>query len=273
MPGDKECSHVKNGVMRREDEPEEFEIADSYFQELRTWLGFRDSHEAWIPEAGSRLAQDDGLIKPHQASHNIANAVVSAIDHLHALDSIMIGAGASHTLAPFSLIRAAIECAAQAAWILAPEEQATRVVRSLSLSLKVAKDRETAYSELARRHPNLQGTLPDFDSDKAQLQAILDASGAAGKLILPSSTHILTQVRDVVPRTSALSVWQLCSGFAHGRRWAADAVLTPTQSTSLPDDVIVKENRPTMRLLVWALTPAMDLIRYSLERHSELSRA
>ncbi|MCA4131932.1 hypothetical protein [Arthrobacter sp. M4] len=72
--------------MRREDEPEEFEIADSYFQELRTWLGFRDSYEAWIPEAGSRLAQDDGLIKPHQASHNIANAVVSAIDHLHALD-------------------------------------------------------------------------------------------------------------------------------------------------------------------------------------------
>lgn len=134
--------------MRREDEPEEFEIADSYFQELRTWLGFRDSHEAWIPEAGSRLAQDDGLIKPHQASHNIANAVVSAIDHLHALDSIMLGAGASHTLAPFSLVRAAIECAAQAAWISAPEEQATRIVRSLSLSLKVAKDRETAYSEL-----------------------------------------------------------------------------------------------------------------------------
>lgn len=193
--------------MRREDEPEEFKIADLYFQELRTWLDFRDSHEAWIPEAGSRLAQDDGLIKPHQASHNIANAVVSAIDHLHALDSIMIGAGASHTLAPFSLVRAAIECAAQAAWILAPEEQDTRLVRSLSLSLKVAKDRE------------------------------------------------------------------LCSGFAHGRRWAADAVLTPTQSTSLPDDVIVKENRPTMRLLVWALTPAMDLIRYSLERHSELSRA
>lgn len=35
--------------MRREDEPEEFAIADLYLQELRTWLSFRDSYEAWIP--------------------------------------------------------------------------------------------------------------------------------------------------------------------------------------------------------------------------------
>lgn len=259
--------------MRREDEPEEFAIADLYFQELRTWLSFRDSYEAWIPASGSLMASDDALTKPHQVSHNIANAVASAIDHLHALDSIMIGAGASHTLAPFSLIRGAIECAAQAVWISSPQEQSARIVRSLSLSLKVAKDRETAHVEMASRHPQLDTELPNFESDKAELQAILEGTGIPGKLTLPTSTEILRQVRDLVPRASALSVWQLCSGFAHGRRWAADAVLKPSQSTSLPDDVIAKENRPTMKVLVWTLTPAMDLIRYSLQRHTELARA
>lgn len=145
--------------MRREDEPEEFEIADSYFQELRTWLGFRDSHEAWIPEAGSRLAKDDGLIKPHQASHNIANAVVSAIDHLHALDSIMIGAGASHTLAPFSLVRAAIECAAQAAWISAPRRTGDQ---DSSFAVSVAES-----SQRPRDCVQRTGTSPSESSGNA----------------------------------------------------------------------------------------------------------
>lgn len=185
----------------------------------------------------------------------------------------MLGAGASHTLAPFSLIRGAIETAAQAAWISAPADQDQRILRSLSLSLKVAKDRANAYDELAKQNPQAGVKLPDYKSDESELQGILSACGMSAKLTLPTSTQILKDVRALVPRTSALSIWQLCSGFAHGRRWASDAVLNTAQTTSLPDDVLAKENRPTMKVLVWTLTPAMDLVRYSLNRYSELSRA
>lgn len=257
--------------MRREDEPEEFAIAEEYFRELRTWLKFRDSHDPWMIAPESRMALDDQLTRPHHVSHNTANAVSSAIDHLHTLDSIMIGASASHPLAPFSLIRGAIESAAQAAWIVSPEEQQQRIARSLSASLKDAKDRAMAYAELGRQYPQPGTQLPDFENDKAKLQKIHDTSGSTGKLVLPTSTGILKEVRYLAPNTSALSIWQLCSGFAHGRRWASDAVFTPTATTSLPGDAVSKVNRPTMKTLVWALTPAMDLIRYTITRYSDLA--
>lgn len=232
----------------------------------------RDSYEPWVAAPGSLIAADDQLTKPHQISHNIANAVISAVDHLHALDSIMIVAGASHALAPFSLVRGAIESAAQAAWISAPMERNERILRSLSLSAKVANDRAKAYEELASQRPEPGAILPHFESDKADLQDILDSCGITAKLILPTSTQILKDVRSLVPRTSVLSIWQLCSGFAHGRRWASDAALKPVQTTSLADDVLAKENRPTMRLLVWTLTAAMDLTRYSIDRYAELRK-
>jgi hypothetical protein len=259
--------------MNREEEPEEFAVAERYFAEIRSWLRFRDSVDSWIVPAKSQIAADDSLSSPHNVSHNVANALVSAIDHLHTLDSIMLGAGASHTLAPFSLIRGAIESAAQAAWIASPTDQSERVFRSISLSLKVAKDRETAYKELAAQHPQPNATLPNFNDDKAKLCDILKKAGISSNLVLPSSTQILKDVRGLVPTTSVLSVWQLCSGFAHGRRWASDAVLKPKSVTTLPGGVIAKEQRPTMRLTVWTMTAAMDLTRFSIDRYTELSRA
>lgn len=259
--------------MNREQEPEEFAIADSYFQEVRSWLPFRDSVEAWSIEQGSELAKDDSLTKPHQISHNIANAVVSSVDHLHALDSIMIGAAASHTLATFSMVRAAIECASQAAWISAPDESSARILRSVGLSLKTAKDREVAYGELNRQHPQPDVVLPNLQSDKGELQQLLESCGISQRLELPTSSGILREVRSLVPRTSVLSVWQLCSGFAHGRRWAWDAVLKSDKRVTFDDGAVAIENRPTMRLVVWTMTAAMDLTRYSISRFTELSRA
>lgn len=43
-------------------------------------------------------------------------------------------------------------------------------------------------------------------------------------------------------------------------------------SVIAPDDVIATEDRATTKVLVWTHTPAMNLVRYSLKRHSKLSR-
>lgn len=257
--------------MKREDEPEDFAIAEMYFGEIRSWLPYRESAEPWRVSGGSQLAADDELTAPYRVSHNIANALVSAIDHLHTLDSLLIGAGASHTLSPFTLIRGAIESAAQAAWIASPDEPQLRVTRSLSLSLKEAKDRASAYQELASQRPQPGATLPDFDEDEAELNGILAKAGFPSKLKTPSSTQILRDVRGLVPATSVLSIWQLCSGFAHARQWASDAVLKPKTAVSLADGVTGKYNRPTMKITVWAMTAAMDLTRHSLNRYRELA--
>ncbi|MGO4237703.1 hypothetical protein [Pseudarthrobacter sp. YAF2] len=259
--------------MRREDEPQEFAVAELYFGEIRSWLPYRESAQPWQISAGSQLAGDDELTAPYRVSNNIANALVSAIDHLHTLDSLLIGAGASHTLSPFTLIRGAIESAAQAAWIASPQEPQLRVTRSLSLSLKEAQDRANAYGEIASQRPQHAATLPDFKEDEAELNEILAKTGFSSKLKAPSSTQILKDVRELVPRTSVLSIWQLCSGFAHARQWASDAVLTPTTAVSLADGVTGKHNRPTMKITVWAMTAAMDLTRYSLDRYTELAQA
>jgi len=168
-------------------------------------------------------------------------------------------------------MRAAIETAAQGAWVAEPEDQNTRVLRGLRLSLKDFDDRSKAYQELSRQHPRPDATLPNFSEDKQLLQSILDNAGISSKLALPTSTAILQEVRHLVPRTSVLSVWQLCSGFAHGRQWASDAVLKPKSRIEIGDGVVSKENRPTMKLFVWAMTAAMDLTRFTIQRYNQLA--
>jgi hypothetical protein len=54
--------------VKREDEPEEFAIADLYFDEIRSWLKFRDSHDPWMAAPGSLIASDDQLTQVFRAS-------------------------------------------------------------------------------------------------------------------------------------------------------------------------------------------------------------
>jgi hypothetical protein len=75
------------------------------------------------PEAGSMLAADDAALASFEVSHAVQGVLLSAVDHIDALRALVVDAKMVHSRAPFTLLRAALENAATAVWLLAPDVQ------------------------------------------------------------------------------------------------------------------------------------------------------
>lgn len=65
---------------------------------------------------GSRQESDGAETAPFQMSHNIQQLLNAAIEHIHATSAVVRRAGFLHNSPPFTLGRAALECAATAFW-------------------------------------------------------------------------------------------------------------------------------------------------------------
>lgn len=127
------------------------------------------------------------------------------------------------TMSPYgtyTLLRNAIDTAALAAWLMQPVNGKLRVKRSLmaemdevSKSLECRKQSHASWEAWAKKR-------------RDRMQEVADSAGIGAvnvrKLELPSTTKILKALdagkdgRDL----PLLAVWQLCSGHAHGKRWA-----------------------------------------------------
>lgn len=69
----------------------------------------------------SVLWLDDHFTRPYQTSHAVNYLILTAVDHLHCLKTVMQDGGSQHIFAPFTLIRSAIETASTAMWLLSPK--------------------------------------------------------------------------------------------------------------------------------------------------------
>lgn len=109
-------------------------------------LQTRWEEQGWAaPLSGSVRAADDAALNPYQLSHAVRTATGSSLDHFLALQAL-VAAGQIHMAAPFTLVRAALENASLALWLVAPNEQADRFRRRLLLELDDATDSNTAVS-------------------------------------------------------------------------------------------------------------------------------
>lgn len=69
----------------------------------------RSGQEAWNVGSGSVLDAADALTEPHQVSHLLGYLLHTAVDHLHALKTLLADAETQHKFAPYTLIRGSIE--------------------------------------------------------------------------------------------------------------------------------------------------------------------
>lgn len=133
--------HGRDGVMSREDG------SDLRNDELRL--------PKLTVEERSSATRDDPIwhVSPsHQADH----AILMFHNLMYAFDSMVVsddrGTIRLHLSAEFTLIRALIEAASVALWVLGPEDSDTRVIRALRLKhseLTFSKKLAIRYSELA----------------------------------------------------------------------------------------------------------------------------
>lgn len=93
---------------------------------------------------GSPLRADDDRTHPYELSHGAWHSLSHAVDHLHCLRSLVRDARVIHMYAPYSLIRAALENACAAVWMLSPSNRSERVTRRLRLAAVDIRNGEQA---------------------------------------------------------------------------------------------------------------------------------
>lgn len=183
------------------------------FERIEEWQ--RSGQAAWSVGSGSVLDVADALTEPHQTSHLLGYQLHTAVDHLHALKTLIADAEAQHTFAPYTLIRGSVEAASTALWILQDADPRRVARRSLRLEYQNLWDQ--------RRATRLIDEDADFDQERlARLQEVLDRND-----LTTAEVRKTIHVGDVIKTTATLFdlpssrlTWQMCSAAAHGRPWA-----------------------------------------------------
>ncbi len=224
----------------------------------------------WTVQPGSSLAGDDRATDPHHLSHAVRGGISSSAEHLHAFRTLLMDAGVLHPQASFTLLRAAIETAAGAVWLLNPPSRSTRVTRALQHAATDAKDGDQAAQESGA---DITTPLPDR---LARLQVIARTAGLAEAVITaraPGSAKIVDYANnDPSSAFDLLLAWRICSGIAHGRNWPRLGFLR-REMTSRNNETNVGEYRITSDWgqISWALGASLDVLRHACRLFDERS--
>ncbi|GAA3264520.1 hypothetical protein GCM10010469_34200 [Streptomyces labedae] len=196
-------------------------------------------------EAGSSLSGDDAKIPTLMMSSAAYQCFVHAVDHLHAVQALLFEAKVMHSYAPYSLLRAAVEAAGEAIWLLGPSGRQERIRRCL----------KRAYENVSKGKDfmDLSGLQPSGRSHAERVQEIrdlaaehgLDPNDVCGRW---STQRQLKYVDEDVRHDKdalAQNLWQICSGFAHGREWATLGLLERTVHSQVGNVVQVRLSSST----------------------------
>jgi hypothetical protein len=177
-----------------------------------------------------------------------------------------------HPTSDYTLIRGALENLATAFWILHPSDGCDRIERVLRWHAENYFDGDQATAALG-----LTNYLPLQDHyDKIAAVGVHAACKRKRKGITDgyTSTDVLKYVNantSIEPRPHLM--WQVCSGFAHGRQWASFAMnaaaITPTAQKSVKS---VRFTSDFKRLLVCG-SPAFELMNEVIRLFNDRARA
>jgi hypothetical protein len=216
---------------------------------------------------GSALVGDDRASNPYKVSQSALRALSIATEHLHAFEALIVEAGYLHLSAPFTLIRASIETASSAVWLLEPTSRSERVLRSLRVGVGDAIDGDRVATELG-----LPVNRP-LAERRAQVDTLARRVGHVGVVRPATSTEIVRAASAAAGSAlDVLAAWRTCSGFAHGRVWAMLSVLDREEQLpgSSSGDVLLKVTSSLDRVL-WPAWAASDVIEHGLDRYRLLS--
>lgn len=167
-------------------------------------------------EKGSRLAHDAKINDYDSIDLQATYLEVAARDHLETLRRhITLDGGGIPAMSSFTLIRAAVECAAHGIWLLSSSKVDKRIFRSLQRHLMNRNDVEPLAQSLGISNPEGYARM------RERLDGIHGSRGGLRQRSLdrPLTTTAVVSDADRFVKTldlTGLQVWQACSGLAHG---------------------------------------------------------
>lgn len=226
--------------------------------------------EDFAVQAGSQLAGDDAASDPYQVSHCARSCLNAGVDHLHAARQLILDEPITlHANADYSLIRGALENFGTAFWVLHPRQRTIRIERALRWMTQNFLDQERAVGGLQ---------LPRYVPAPEKVTEIVAMAQDAGcNITEPRAGYASTQVMKYADEhsmpISPYLMWQVCSGFAHGRQWASITMnAMEVLPTPEPDVRRVRFTTDHKRLLAAGL-PAFHLMTDVIRLFTDRARA
>jgi hypothetical protein len=224
---------------------EKWQVISGLAQRLRERV---DTDGEFETPPGCAMAGDDSHLGGYQITTAFRICLMAAVDHLHALTSLVVELQRLHLAAPASLARGVIENGATAFWLIHPKSRDERIEHTLRWYAQNARDQETAVGNLG-----IGGAPKDVVIERLRDLASarhLDVSAATKAytstgVVAYAEKHVRSIDGD--PLIHLLLRWRSCSGFAHGRAWVFLSVL---------DSETVRETGPGISQL--RLTNSMD---------------
>jgi hypothetical protein len=96
---------------------------------------------------------DDGRLHPYERSHAAWHSLGRAVDHLTCLRAVLGGARVVPMYAGFSLVRAVLENACAAVWMLQPPQRPERLTRRLRFAVTDIRNGEEAKEVIGQPGP------------------------------------------------------------------------------------------------------------------------
>ncbi|SFK85676.1 hypothetical protein [Geodermatophilus ruber] len=201
----------------------EAQIRDT-FDQLDRWQ--QQMQVVFVPEPGSELAGDDADWPWLPVTQSALTGMGAARDHLQAV-RVHIEAGELFPFAHQTLTRTAILAAAQAVWVLAPDERGERCKRARTFAAESYAKHLAFLRDLRALTPDTRhGTetvLQHTQRRLAELTALRAADGQATAVL--GATDVIYHAvlatwgsRELA--VEARSEWRRGSGAAHGLPWS-----------------------------------------------------
>lgn len=211
---------------------------EATFADLDAWRNYAATD--WEPEHDSELASDDHGWKPSPMSQLAKSSLSSAFDHLDAIRS-HVETRRTFVFATDTLLRTALVAAAQAVWMIAPDDAATRQARGRTVAAETYRRHIEFLRDLQKR-PLAGGSEGDRTAEVLahaveRSTALAQIRASLGEKEQWQATAMIEKAAEYVWGKDyvdeARVVFRSGSGAAHGLVWS----ILGRPSTKLRGDV------------------------------------
>ena len=231
----------------------------------------------WKVETGSDLAGDDAAIHPYPVSSAARTAISAAVSHAGCLrDSLFLWTRPEHVTArlhiygQLTLVRGALENASRAAWLLAPDDRATRALRRLQQEYLEARELLSVREIIGSPSARTMSTRLD------ELAVLARSAGADAAQVKkgPGYREIVETAGAQVPSApwTAVVIWKACSAIAHGDMRGMAAYLTTETIGHAAPGILLNRVTANIQLTVAGTMAALATTRTALDLYARRAR-
>jgi len=212
-----------------------------------------ESDEPYPVEERSDLAGDRDQVPDLWLDTVATRRLKVAVDYLAGVRDLMtVGL---HYYAPFPLLRAVLESAATAVWLLESDERSVRLRRLVGLHIDDTNNKKSVQFMVPEQYRD------PFDHEPGIRKMIQESGSPRGKCKFPDYTAVFKAI-DYLPGEGAsmLLAWRVCSGLSHGLTWATTGLIPQTNRAQVGPTLHRFAGAPNYQLVATMVRTAVRAI-------------